>query len=134
MSKGVPMDMQFEDERVPKYEYPRDENGDIIEGAERIPVFKTNEDGTFKIDEDGDPIPVMTKVRTPRWSDANWRNLFEAFKAWCENILNKPGAVVVEGLPFDKMPPADMFGIFMALYNRCNSGVTPFRLLVGDGV
>lgn len=129
---GAPLNPRFEDRRVPKYVLPLDEDGNEIEDGDPIPVYKTNEDGSIMVDEDGDPVHVMTKVKEFVWSPGDMELLRSAFKTWCLTVLKKPGSVVVEGNEYKDMPPADMWGIFLALFNKANAG-SPFRVVTPDG-
>ena len=116
MTNAVPTDVVLEDKKVQAVD---EESGE--------PIWMTNEDGSYQIDEDGDPIPKMIKIKVPKLSPGDLDRIAEAFKIWAPEILPKvlkkcySTPDEVNGMAiYDEMPGEDQYGIFMALFNKMN--------------
>jgi len=112
MTKAMPVDVQYEPTRVQKH----DEEGN--------PLWKMNPDGSFVVDEDGDPVPQLMTVQVPKLSEGDIDRMSEAFRVWAPMMLPK---IIEDGLDYDDMPGEDQYGIFVALFNRMNLNGEVFR-------
>lgn len=125
MTNAVPTDVILEEKKVQDID---EESGE--------PIWETSEDGSYKIDEDGDPIPKMIKIKVPKLSPADLERMAEAFKLWAPEILPKVVKKCystpdeVNGMAiYDDMPGEDQYGIFMALFNKMNMDKEVFRFI-----
>lgn len=125
MTNAIPTDVVFEDRKVQEID---EESGE--------PVWETHEDGSYKIDDEGDPIPKMIKIKVPKLSPGDLDRIAEAFKVWAPTILPKvvkkcySTPEETNGMAiYDDMPGEDQYGIFMALFNKMNIDKEVFRFV-----